>query len=104
MTNKVFNRLVPFYAADRLHPPTYKHTIPIQYNIFAASERSEREATLIWPSRTVHLYIAVSILDFFLARDISFYEYVVHRSAVKRDSVRPHAGLPDILSVWLVGI
>ena len=57
-----------------------------------------------WPSRTAHLYIAVSILDFFLARDISFYEYVVHRSAVKRDSVRPHAGLPDTLSVWSVGI
>ena len=48
------------------------------------------------PSRTAHLYIAVSILDVFLARDISFYEYVVHRAAVKRDSVRPHVGLPEI--------
>ena len=55
---------------------------------FAASERSDRAATLIWPSRTGHLYIAVSILDFFLARDISFYEYV----------------LPDVLSVWSLGI
>ena len=64
--------------------------------LIAASERSERAATPIWPSRTAHLYIALSILDFFLARDISFYEYVVHRSAVKRDSVRPHAGLPEI--------
>ena len=49
-------------------------------------------ATLIWPSRTAHLYIAVSLLDFFLARDIFFYEYVVH------------AGLPDVLAVWSVGI
>ena len=49
--------------------------------LIATCERSERAATLIWPSRTAHLYIAVSILDFFLARDISFYEYVVHRSA-----------------------
>ena len=59
----------------------------------------ERAATLIWPSRTAHLYIAVSILNFFLACDISFYEHVVYRSAVKRDNVRLHAGLPDILSV-----
>ena len=72
--------------------------------MIAASERSKQPATLIWLSRTVHLYIAVFILNFFLARDISFYEYVVHRSAVKRDSVRPHAGLPDILLVWSVGI
>ena len=64
----------------------------------------ERAATLIWPSRTAHLYKAFSTLDFILARDISFYEYVVHRSAVKLDSVRPHAGLPEILSVWSVGI
>ena len=36
-----------------------------------------------------------AIIDcLFLARDISFYEYEVHRSAVKRESVRPHAGLP----------
>ena len=62
----------------------------------ATSERGERAATLIWPSRTGHLYIAVPYSMFFMARDISFYEYVVHRSAVKRDSVRPHAGLPDI--------
>ena len=57
-----------------------------------------------WPSRTAHLYIAVSILDFFLARDISFCEYVVHRSAARRDSVHPHPVLPDVLSVWSVGI
>ena len=37
-----------------------------------------------------------TVLDFSLARDISFYEYEVHRSAVKRDSVHPHAGLPEI--------
>ena len=64
---------------------------------FDANERSEKAATLIWPSRTAHLYMAVSTLDFSLARDISFYEYVVHWSAVKRDSVRPHAGLPDVI-------
>ena len=63
-------------------------------------EKTAIYSTLIRPSRTAHLYIAVSILDFFLARDISFYEYVVHRSAVKRDCVR----LAHILSVWSVGI
>ena len=41
---------------------------------------------------------------FVLAGDISFYDYVVHRSTVKRDRVHPHAGLPDVLSVWSVGI
>ena len=63
--------------------------------VIAASERSERAATLIWPSRTGHLYIAVPYSTFPGSRDF-FYEYEVHRSAVKRDSVRPHAGLPEI--------
>ena len=36
----------------------------VGFKLIAASERSERAATLIWPSRTGHLYIAVSILDF----------------------------------------
>ena len=52
----------------------------------------------------MHLYIAVSILEFFLARNIFSYEYIVHRSVVKHDSVRPHAGMPYILSVSSVGI
>ena len=48
----------------------FSRTIIISFNyvayqqISAASERSERAAALIWPSRTAHLYIAVSILDF----------------------------------------
>ena len=73
----------------------------IQLVAALTSERAER---LIWPSRTTYLYIAFSVLDFLLARDISFYEYVVHRSVVKRDGVLPHAGWPDVLSVWSVGI
>ena len=34
-------------------------SICVCVGIFAASERTERAATLIWPSRTGHLYIAV---------------------------------------------
>ena len=33
-------------------------------SLIAASERSERAATLIWPSRTGHLYIAVPYSTF----------------------------------------
>ena len=73
-----------------------KDRINKNLHIIAASERSERAATLIWPSRTAHLYMACFHTRFSLARDISFYEYEVHRSAVKRDSVRSHAGLPEI--------
>ena len=32
--------------------------------VIAASERSERAATLIWPSRTGHIYIAVPYSTF----------------------------------------
>ena len=59
--------------------------------LVAVTERSEQAGRQIWPSWTAHLYIAVSVLDFFLARGISFYEYIVDRPAVKRDNVRPHA-------------
>ena len=72
--------------------------------LVAVTERSEQAGRQIWPSWTAHLYIAVSVLDFFLARDISFYEYVVQRSAVKRDGVLPYARWPEVLSAWSVVI
>ena len=58
-----------------------------------------------WPSRIAHVYIALLHNRFFLASDISFSEYVAHRSeamalslCVKRDSDCPHAlGLPYAL-------
>ena len=56
--------------------------------LFAASERGEYDCARIY--RSFHTRL-------FLARDISFYEKVVHRSAVKCDRVCPHAGLPDVL-------
>ena len=39
-------------------------TTVVHEKLIAASERSERAATLIWPSRTGHLYIAVPYSTF----------------------------------------
>ena len=58
-----FQNFKPFGVSDLLG-----ERIPVfsvgNVELIAARERSERAATLIWPSRTGHLYIAVPYSTF----------------------------------------